>query len=218
MTETARATSSTFASAPMRRFLLTVFVLAACGSPDTPAEPEAPAPPTAPAPPETSDARPGQKEGTISVEGMDQPVALRLVREADFPIPFSTYVPEEMGYDTVASGEGSAARFSLGAEPREAVLSVFVPSGGVDDLDAWAREAAETMGEPSQLEPPAWAEAAYSFGGVDRMGAVLAGRHAGRPFYVLESLPLNMGDGLGPRAAAVQREWRWLDDGSGLTR
>ena len=149
---------------------------------------------------------------------MEEPVAYRLVREEGFPLPFSTYVPEEMGYDAVSSGEGSAARFSLGSEPREAVLSVFVPSGDVDDLDAWAREMAETMGEPSLLEPPAWAEAAYSFGGMDVMGSLLAGRHAGRPFYVLETIPLDMGDGFGPRAAAVQREWRWLDDGSGLVR
>ena len=106
--------------------------------------------------------------------------------------------------------------FSLGPESREALLSVFVPSGDVDDLDAWVRGVAETMGETSPLDTGLpWVETGYSIGGIDIMGSILAGRRDGRAFYVLETMPLDMGDGFGPRSGAVLGEWRW-DDGSGL--
>ena len=199
--------------------LAALLPLAACGSDSASGDAPAPQAPVADAPPDTlaqeapSEEWPLAKAGTIRVEGTEQPTTLTLVREEDFPIPFATYRPEGMTSDWGASDEGAGAHFFLG----DATLTIFVPSRDPGDLAAWASETAESMGEPSQLDAfPRWVDAAYSFGGVDVTGSVRAGRHNGRAFYVLETMPLEMGDGFAPRAETVLREWRWLDTGTGF--
>ncbi len=197
--------------------LAALLPLAACGADEPPAPfpPEAASGETAPdtLAPEAAPVGdlPLTKPATMRGEG--QQGTLTLVREDDFPLPFATYRPEGMTSDWGASDEGAGAHFFVG----DATLTIFVPATDPGNLAEWARETAESMGEPSQLDAfPRWTVAAYSFGGADVTGSVRAGRHAGRAFYVLETMPLERGSGFAPRADVVLREWRWLDDGSGF--
>jgi hypothetical protein len=200
--------------------------LAACGPSSEPAG--APAPPEpAPAvsePPATPGAvgegadRPATTTATVRVEGMEEPISLRLARFPGVPLPFSTYLPEGWAAETASSGEGTAVRLTMGEPPLQGFVSLFVPQGATaPETVALARSLAEGRGgarEPEGLPP--WAEAGFAFASGAEVGTVWVGEHAGTPFYVLEAYPVEMGDGFAPRAALVLDRLRWLDTGGGL--
>ena len=164
--------------------------------------------------------RPATETATISIEGMDEPVELRLVEYRDVPLPFSTYLPEGWAEDVAESGEGTAVRFTTGEPPSQGLVTLFVPSpanqAGTVGL---ARALAEGRGGFGEFEPgegPGWATAGFSFADDSGAGSVTVGEHAGTSFYVLEAYPYEMGDGFVPHAEVVQDRLRWLDDGTGL--
>ena len=205
------------------------FVLAACAPDPTPAEPPAePVAEAAPRVPASADttaarpiapgSRPATAVGTVSIEGSDEPIDLRLVTVEDTPLPFSTYVPASWSDDVLGSGEGTGARFAMGGSGAEGVVTVFVPSepnrAGIEEL---ARVVAESNGTARAMtDRPAWARAGYTFSGPAALGSVLVGEHAGVPFYILRTFPPDMGDGFAPRAALVLDRLRWADDGTAL--
>ncbi len=211
------------APAAVLRLLLASALLVGCAdSSDGPAATPTPAEPAASATPDTAGAapapRPETATATLSVEGTEEPVDLRLVTFDDVPLPFSTYVPAEWSDDAASSGEGTAVRFETGPPGARGVLTVFVPSepnrGGIEEI---ARSVAESTGDARPLEPrEPWARSAYAFQGDGETGQVRVGEHAGVPFYVVERYPYEMGDGFAPRAALVLDRWRWADDGAGL--
>ncbi len=164
--------------------------------------------------------RPATETATISIEGMDETVGLRLVRYDDVPLPFSTYLPEGWSDDVMGSGEGTAVQFRMGEPPMQGLVSLFVPSdpnqAGVAGL---ARAMAESRGGFAEFEDgeaPAWASGGFSFSDDSGSGSVSIGKHAGISFYVVEEFPYEMGDGFVPRAEMIQDRLVWLDDGTGL--
>ena len=222
------------ASDPMRAALLALaLAVSACGADtDAPtAEPVSEAiPPATIEPPgddtmEAADgasprtalmaARPATATATVSVEGFDESIPLRLVRFENVPLPFSTYLPNAWSSDVAASGEGTAVRLTTGEPPFQGVVSVFVPSAG-NDAAALARAVADSRGGAQPMDRLGWARSGYTFFGDGVTGTVRTGEHAGVGFYVVEEFPLEMGDGFAPRAALVLDRLRWLDDGTGL--
>ncbi|PAP75151.1 hypothetical protein [Rubrivirga marina] len=162
--------------------------------------------------------RPETATATISIEGMEEPIDLRLVTVEDTRLPFSTYVPADWAADVLSSGEGDAARFVMGTPPLEGSVHLFVPSepnqGGADAL---ARAVAESNGGAEPLEGAApWVRAGYRFGDPALGGSVRVGEHAGTTFYVVVRYPAEMADGFAPRVGLVLDRLRWADDGTGL--
>ena len=162
--------------------------------------------------------RPETARDTISVEGVDEPIDLRLVTIEDTPLPFSTYLPADWSDDLLGSGEGTGARFAMGEPGSEGVVTVFVPSepnrAGIEEL---ARVVAESNGTVQPLTGAApWVRAGHRFRSDALVGRVRVGEHAGIPFYILETHPHELGDGFGPRAAVVLDRLRWSDDGTAL--
>jgi len=213
--------------------LVLPLLLAACG-PDAPATTDPPGTPPPDATPldtaglgpeadgagsaDGAPARPETTTATISVEGTDEPVDLRLVRFDVFDLPFSTYVPADWTDTVLGSGEGAAAFMATGDGPDRAFVSLFVPSEpNREGIVGMARAAVGSRGALVPLDgAEPWVDEGYSFSGAEEAGSVRVGSHAGVPFYVLQVHPLDWGDGFGPRAALVRDRLRWTDDGTGL--
>ena len=161
--------------------------------------------------------RPETVRDTIEVEGMDEVVTLRLVSFPDAPLPFSTYVREGWETDVVGSGEGTAVRLTLGEPPRQGVLSLFVPAGASSEAGAaeFAQAALQGEGREAEAAEP-WARRTWTAQDGDTVSTAHLGRHAGAFFVVLESYPVEMGDGFVPAARVALDRLRWLDDGTGL--
>lgn len=208
-----------------------LFALAACGG-DTesaveappPVDPPAEAPAPAPAEAATAEnrpiapgSRPEMATGTISIEGDEESVDLRLATFDDAPLPFSTYVPTDWTDNVLGSGEGTAVFFATSEQEPRGFVSLFVPSDGArESAVAVAREVAEQRGGVRQIEAAPWAVEALAFSGDGVLGTVRVGEHAGTFFAVHVEYPAEMGDGMAPRAALVLDRLRWADDGTGL--
>lgn len=160
--------------------------------------------------------RPEVRQDTILIEGMPEPVTLRLYRTPPgFPLPFSTYVPADMEAETVSSGEGDAVRFvaAFGGRRTEAAhLLVTVHPEGVTEQAA--RQTLRAALGGAAAAPPGehrypWALAEFSGGAGADVAHGALGRHQGQFFQVVVRYPAEFGDGFAPRAAAVLGEWRW---------
>ncbi|HET7274480.1 MAG TPA: hypothetical protein VFI91_04845 [Longimicrobiaceae bacterium] len=210
-----------------------LFVAAACTpAADSPQveDPPLPIADTTLPPPSTSPStdtdmgvdRPETMEGTIGIEGMEEPMTYMLyTTRPGFGIPFSTYVPEDMVSQETSSGEGDAVRFvaNFGGQLSEnAFMNVYFFPEGTTEAQASER-AAEVAGttapDPRGAEIYPWALEVYDLAEAD-FGRVGLGQHNGRYFYVHTSYPPVFGDGMGPRVARILDEWRWTDTGTGL--
>ena len=193
----------------MRRPALALaLALGACGTGEAPA-------PAAPPPNATTDVG-GVDSATVSIEGMEERIAIRSVRYLDLPAPFETVVPADWTDEVSRDGDRTTVRFSTG-RPSPATLSVlFVPSGVEAAIEA-AR--ATTLGtddvRPLETAEP-WVRFGRSFVAGGAAGSVRVGAHEGEAFVVRESVPFERGDGFYPRAALVLDRLRWLDTGAGL--
>lgn len=175
--------------------------------------------------------RPSNRRVNLRVAGMEQPMVLRLYRSPPgFPVPFSTYIPQDVRVQTMSSGEGDGFRFVADYGPGQtdsaAVYVFFYPERTTDDA---AREITRTVAESrgpllprAEIEPVArypWSIVEYRIepGGTHPVaGHVVLGRHAGRFFYVAVIYPVEMGDGFVPRARQILDAWRWGDTGERL--
>lgn len=188
----------------------------------------------APAP----EARPPEVQDTIWLEGMPEPVTLRLFEApADFPLPFSVYVPGDMAAERVDAGDvaGAAVRFVAefgGRRNPDAFVHVYAypENTPVEVALGTARALIESRGVPvSQgLEPmeprPAlgeWTTAGEGFRlqiADDRwiIGDIAVGRHDGRLFHVVTHYPEEYAEGFVPRADAILESWVWTDSGERL--
>jgi hypothetical protein len=170
-------------------------------------------------PPPDRPARPDSIVGEISVEGMAEPMVLRLFRAPQaFPLAFSTYVPADMEAGVAASGEGDAVRFVArfgGVRDERAGLSLHVPAAGLDAAAAQrlATEMAAMHGAAERMSSGGytWALEEYRFHSPERVGRVALGRHDSRYFLLLLAHPPEFGDGFAPRAARILGEWQWAD-------
>lgn len=218
--------------APRHGVILLCTLLAACTGNDTDA-PQPPAdanqdePTLLPAAPP----RVEKRQDTIWVEGMPQVIAIELYESpAGFPVPFSTYVPQNMAAEPVRSGEADAVRFIAvfgGQRNDEAFLQVTVHPAGTTEAEARERTRA-AAGEGIEASAPADEEPYYDWsiiehrfiqrvaqGGI-RLGHASLGRHGDHFFTVLMRYPGDYADGFGPRADRILETWRWEDTGTGL--
>jgi hypothetical protein len=206
-------------------------LLAGCGDRTDRRADEDPLPPpavvdtTEPAVPEDPVARPPQKTVTVSMEGMDE--ELRLVRydaPSDFPLRFSTYIPEDMVAERWPSGEGDAVAFvaAFGGQRNEAAaMRVIAHREG-----ATAVEVEEILGQlaldlgtelVASTEEPRfdWSVREYRSvpGRTQRDGPhgyMAVGRRGDRYYTVAVHYPPEYGDGFAPRTHQILQEWRWL--------
>jgi hypothetical protein len=177
--------------------------------------------------------RPEIRRVPITAGGAAQPVTLRLYRSPEgFPLPFTTYVPQEMRVATVTSGEGDGVRFladSIGVEGDTAMVHVFFYPESSTESDARevVRTAAESYGpirefaevDPTNRYPWSIVEYRIDGGGIDDVnGTAALGRHAGRFFHVIVQIPATAGESFAEQARTILEEWRWEDTGGGLGR
>ena len=164
---------------------------------------------------------------------MSELIQARLLEADDFPLPFSAYVPVDMGSELDES-DGTAhftAEFG-GLRNEDAFVHVYVFPLGTDLQRAAAMAKAYKTGRgipvsqglefiadefvPSYL---AWAVEAYEFRYEnDRgwfAGTLGVGRHNDRYFMIIRHYPVEYAEGFQPRANVITRSWQWAD-GSGL--
>lgn len=178
--------------------------------------------------------RPAIVTDTIALEGMPEPMELRLHRaQDDFPLPFSTYVPADMSASI--DPEDGTAHFTAefgGVRNDDAFVHLFVFPPGTPRQEAIALARGYDAGhgvlvsqgvEPfaGDVRPPdlAWATEAFRFryqsGGNWYGGDIGVGEHRNRHYMLVRHYPVEYGDGFGPRAHLIVRTWLW-GDGSRL--
>lgn len=219
---------ATTAVATLPAVLLTL-LLAGC---DTAPEGDAGATPSAEI--DTVDAadatdRPERLRDTLRIEGMVEPVDLRLFRTPDdFPLPFTAYVPEEMA---VSADESGVVDFvaEFGGERNEDTLMhlyVFPEDTPWQEAVATAKGYKTSRGIPigrgieiiaDQFARPdfPWAEEAYRYryesGDQWYGGSLGVGRRGDRPFMIVTHWPVEYEEGFAPRAEWIRATWRWWD-------
>lgn len=178
-------------------------------------------------------ARPPTRSDTVRIEGMAEPISLRLFTALeDFPLPFTAYVPEEMAAQRASeSAVDFIAEFG-GTRSEDAFVHLYVFPEETDRQAALAAAKAYKTGRGIPISqgleiiadatlPPhlRWAEEAYRFRyqSVDRWyaGTLGVGRKGDRYFMIVRHRPAEYGDGFGPRADLITETWRWWD-GTGL--
>lgn len=215
------------------RLLLILTVLAAsCNAPEQSAQTQA-APGSADADPSVvhhpePPPRPAEKADSIQLEGTYQRFNARLV-QSDAPPRFSTYIPNDMLYEPSSSGEGDGHYFYTnfaGRKNEQAYMLIFVYPQGTDESAARRRVTSliagldtirgRTMTDTSFQS--SIFERAYFFrrGGITYFGRVALARYNDRFIHLEIQYPQEYGDGFGPRADYIRRQWVWLDDGQGL--
>jgi hypothetical protein len=167
--------------------------------------------------------RPALRTDTIRIEGMAEPIELRLVASpATFPLPFSTYVPPDLAFEGARRGDQPELRFIAefgGLRNESAFLEVAAYPANVTEDGAFerARRAAGIDATPVDSMEAAFDWAIRGWRATSRDGAgetltrVMLGRQEDRHFHVRIRYPSEYADGFGPRAAMVLREWRWAD-------
>lgn len=215
----------------MRPTFLLLFLLAACADQPAPdaGRDAAPAPVDTTAPP--AEARPSTKTDTLYLEGMPEPITLRLFDEP--AVPFTTYIPQgDFIPRIVSSAEGDGVRLEAnfgGVHNPDAYVHFFFPAegAGLDSLAALRRFVAETMARdngwaPRDGAPPGceWAAESSRFvrtsAGTTYLGHVCFAEHGGAPFFVAVQYPQEYAEGFVPRANLLLEALRWRDTGAAL--
>jgi hypothetical protein len=180
-----------------------------------------------PLPPPPSE-RPDRRTDTLMIEGVAQPVEVRLVESpAAFPLPFTTYIPPDLRVEEADRGDQAEVRFVADfgtAASEDAWLEIAAYPTGIsadEALERARRAAGETARRVAEGEPvQGWTLAEWRITSADpaepRTGRVLLGRHRERHFHVRIQHPPEFGDGFGPRVGLVLHNWRW-NDGTPLT-
>ena len=223
-----RRTTTRSATAPI--LALALVTAAGCGGGSDDADPDTP---PAPAPdstalegPPSGAARPDSRTDTISIEGMAEPIELRLFRSpVDFPLPFTAYVPTAMRPEVEEAGARFVAAFG-GTVNTDAFVHLFVfppgtdRQGAVDAARAYktgpgvpVSQGLEPMAGETRTPPMDWAIEAYRFeyqsGGDWYGGTIGVGRHGDRFFQIIRHYPLEYVDGFPPRAGLILETWLW---------
>ncbi|MEX0892187.1 MAG: hypothetical protein WEB88_08455 [Gemmatimonadota bacterium] len=186
--------------------------------------------------------RPATMVDTLAVEGMPEPITLRLFTWEDSAgLPLSFYVPEGLTPERFAADGGAAVRVAAnftGVADSAAFLHIYAHPPGTTEEEARTMVRGILTGlqvpvsQGSQEEDVAdagtsrtdrfsWAllERAFQMpptGQPRFVGALGLGRHGDRFFHVLYRYPPEYGDGMGPRMATILATWRWEDTGEML--
>lgn len=196
-------------------------------------EPQQAYPSLPPLPPESIPQRPREVQDTILIEGMREPTRARLLEAPpDFPVRFSTYVPDGIGSEFEGRGDSASVRFYAsfgGAVDRNAYMHVRLYRAAMSRTAAstaatdFVRSRAPWRDEATTVQPPPWGVEAYTFGyqgdgNRPYTGRMVLGHHRDRYFHVLTHYPAEYGDGLGPRFDRILQHWRWEDTGRPLVQ
>lgn len=176
--------------------------------------------------------RPATKQGTIALEGTEQPFTFELFDSstASLPAAFTTYVPQDMIAEPANPGTGKAVRFVAnfgGRRQDQAYLEVsFYPPATAESEARTLIEQTAPGGAPLKRGSGVsrqftWSLVEHSISHQSkadgRMAGVAAlGRHGDRLFQVIFHYPEEYGDGFIPRAYRILEEWRWGDTNQGL--
>ncbi|WP_414566451.1 MULTISPECIES: hypothetical protein [unclassified Anabaena] len=156
--------------------------------------------------------RPETKTATISIEGEETPINLRLYQE--YSQLFTTYYPDEdFISEGVSSGEGTGVRFISnfdGNKNEDAYVSFsFLNSfqtleqlrnfvngaSGLIASNGW-----QIVNQTQDASYP-WSQEQIVFReGQDITGVIYLGEQNGKVFYAVTHYPLEYGDGFAPRA------------------
>jgi hypothetical protein len=176
--------------------------------------------------------RPKVKKEMISIAGKEQEFTLTLFDSSElvgFPLPFTTYVPQDVVTDTASSGEGDAVRFIAnfdGKRNEDAIVNVFFYPEGTAEAEArrvfkfFGRESSR-LRERSSGTPMhyGWSLMEYDFvpskdDGL--VGTIALGQREGRFFTVMLRCPEGQEEEFAPRGRRILEEFRWQDTGQGL--
>lgn len=178
--------------------------------------------------------RPETRVDSIRIEGRLQQVDLKLF---DQSFPFSTYYTDkEMSAETTSSPIARSARFMAnfnGKLDRSAYLEISIPTSNLSladlkhlllDPNGFVQQSGWKMvsGRVATGDICPWADEFYFFTTVEGKEhisvSLCVGRHKDRAFFVVMHVPDALADGFAPRADLIQREFRWLDDGTRLVK
>jgi hypothetical protein len=175
--------------------------------------------------------RAAERRIAIEIEGMREELRFLLYRSpAGFPLPFSTYIPADMIAEAVSAGEADAIRFIAafgGVRNEGAAVHLIVHRAGAGEAEAVSVLRALAAGLGTELTE-ASAEESFDWsvrdfrsvalpGRPDAVeGTMAVGRRGDRYFSLVIHHPAEYGDGFGPRARQILREWRWEDTGEAL--
>jgi hypothetical protein len=161
--------------------------------------------------------RPETITATISIEGEETPINLRLYQE-DSDL-FTTYYPDEdFISESVSSGEGTGVRFITnfdGQKNEDAYVRIsFLNSfQTIKQLRNFVKGASgpiasnkwQVVNQTQDASYP-WAQEQIIFrNGQDITGVIYLGQQYGKVFYVITHYPLEYGDGFVPRADFILR-------------
>ena len=204
--------------------LILLALLAACNAePDRQSEPsttqDAPGSATGdpavvhhPEPP----ARPAEHLDSVQVEGTWERFTAKLVQPAAEP-PFSAYVPPDMIFEQASSGEGDGYYFFTnfaGKRNDNAFVLVFVYPAGTSEPEAQRRVQAFMASRKAKSSEGS--RFTFEQNGVMYAGGIELKQQDGRFYHVADQYPREYGDGFGPRAAFIKRNWVWLKSGDSL--
>ncbi len=198
--------------------VLLIFLYAGCGGSETRSDTDA----TSPSPPtDLTAGLPEQKPDTLLVEGMPEPVTLRLFH--DEGLPALTYFPEgDFEPEIVTSALGTAIHFVAtfgGVRNENAALRLFFPfrQGPLNDPAQLETLFTEPDGladiEGYSLDPTNGGSAcprphrSWAFLADDgRTGYACISDREGQWFLAIAVFPPEYSDGFGPRALPILRE------------
>lgn len=171
---------------------------------------------------------------TLMLEGSPQAVAVRRWSTPDeFPLPFSTILPERVRASTGTEGQLAWARFEFDGVPADrAWMRMLVLDDGLTRPEALsrARAVASDFGpivsrgieytEGENAPDYEWAHQSWGLTGVVHdepvTGSLSLGRHGERFFTIMQIYPPEYGDGVGPRFQYILEHLRWRDTGTRL--
>jgi len=166
--------------------------------------------------------RPAERQDTLVAGDLTVPVTLLLYETTGhFPLPFSTYRPDDMEVEEEEMDGGAVVRFrSMPGEDGDAGVMEFLvyPAGtSTRDVAARVRSAAEEIGEVREEPQPVqdWAREEFRFSGSGRVGRVSWGVIEDRPFHLLVHFPPPRQGTFAPKARMVTESWRWHGDEEG---
>ena len=179
---------------------------------------------------------PSTRIDSLTIEGQALAVETRpWSTPDDFPLPFSTRLPEPMEADAGDLSGESWVRFSFrDAGSAGPWLRLLLLDETVSEMDArgLVRGIAADFGltvsqgierqEGGDAPDFPWARTVFPINGQIRGQAVLGwialGKHADRFYTLMQVYPPEYGDGAGPRFHYIRDQWRWRDTGAGLER
>jgi hypothetical protein len=174
--------------------------------------------------------RPATKRGVRMIEGTADTVQLELVRApADFPLAFSTYVPEGIDVESATSDAGHSlklvAAFDGRRNERAYLQFFFYPEGTTravarSNIEVFVSGLNPEVDRTESVTPYPWAieQSNFTYPHEQQvfLGGIALAQRGNAMFHFLRHYPGDYGDGMASVISIVLGEWRWAD-GTPLT-